>query len=516
MPRSCRAASTAAGSCVAQLQRSRRRRRAAGRRRAGRGRPPRPAAAGADAARRPASRAVSDGSSASTVPVPTMIASASARRRCTSARAASPVIHWLVPSAAAHPPVEARAHFKVTYGRPRRRRVSQSRELARPRPRAPRSSTSTPAARRTRRRRRRAGWGRRRRARPGRRPAVDQRLGQGPVRPVWLQGSRVTTAVPPRAALAGLGQRVDLGVRGAGAAVPAGADDGARRRPASTQPTRGLGPRTGPRMGELAAASPHRLTSARCGPSSRACRLQGVPPIRSCSCAGSGGIGAATHGDDLVRRPRRRVEDADAGRRRCACCLPSGLSPSVLEFHQVNRPLAAVGSRTVTAGSELHRPRSTHCPTSMRGRPWPLVKRPLRVRCQHPTGGAGPRAPPVGCRSWPAHHNLQTCRGSRGVSPGSGELVMIHIEGGRDGPVTWSDGRAGEPAVGRWSVTPAAAVPPSDAAPRAPLDTSSGTSLDALPDPSLDALRDAPLDGARRPLPRDRRPAAPTTCPRRR
>ncbi|GAB3674957.1 hypothetical protein GCM10028814_04480 [Angustibacter aerolatus] len=39
--------------------------------------------------------------------------------------------------------------------------------------------------------------------------------------------------------------------------------------------------------------------------------------------------------------------------------LPSGLSPSVLEFHQVNRPLAAVGSRTVTAGSELHRPRST-------------------------------------------------------------------------------------------------------------------------------------------------------------
>src|SRR3954468_10777054 len=42
-----------------------------------------------------------------------------------------------------------------------------------------------------------------------------------------------------------------------------------------------------------------------------------------------------------------------------ACCLPSGLSPSVLEFHQVNRPLAADGSRTFTAGSEFHRPRST-------------------------------------------------------------------------------------------------------------------------------------------------------------
>jgi len=37
--------------------------------------------------------------------------------------------------------------------------------------------------------------------------------------------------------------------------------------------------------------------------------------------------------------------------------LPSGLSPSVQEFHLVNRPMASAGSRTVTAGSELHRPR---------------------------------------------------------------------------------------------------------------------------------------------------------------
>src|SRR5690242_7292497 len=42
-----------------------------------------------------------------------------------------------------------------------------------------------------------------------------------------------------------------------------------------------------------------------------------------------------------------------------ACCLPSGLSPSVPEFHRVSRPLAADGSRTFTAGSEFHRPRST-------------------------------------------------------------------------------------------------------------------------------------------------------------
>src|SRR6476659_8874739 len=42
-----------------------------------------------------------------------------------------------------------------------------------------------------------------------------------------------------------------------------------------------------------------------------------------------------------------------------ACCLPSGLSPSVPEFHRVNRPLDADGSRTFTAGSAFHRPRST-------------------------------------------------------------------------------------------------------------------------------------------------------------
>jgi hypothetical protein len=39
--------------------------------------------------------------------------------------------------------------------------------------------------------------------------------------------------------------------------------------------------------------------------------------------------------------------------------LPSGLSPSVVEFHHINPPLEAEGSRTVTAGSDLHRPRYT-------------------------------------------------------------------------------------------------------------------------------------------------------------
>src|ERR1017187_5913331 len=57
-----------------------------------------------------------------------------------------------------------------------------------------------------------------------------------------------------------------------------------------------------------------------------------------------------------------RTRFARPGHRPRACCLPSGLSPSVPEFHQVSRPLAADGSRTFTAGSEFHRPRSTLTP----------------------------------------------------------------------------------------------------------------------------------------------------------
>ena len=66
------------------------------------------------------------------------------------------------------------------------------------------------------------------------------------------------------------------------------------------------------------------------------------------------------------RRPGQAIDESDttpppAGHAAAlrTCYLPSGLSPSVLEFHQINRPLAAAGSRTITAGSELHRPRST-------------------------------------------------------------------------------------------------------------------------------------------------------------
>ena len=65
------------------------------------------------AARRRA-RTVSSGSSARTVPAPTRTASLSARRRWASARAASPVIHWLVPSGAAVRPSRVAASLSTT------------------------------------------------------------------------------------------------------------------------------------------------------------------------------------------------------------------------------------------------------------------------------------------------------------------------------------------------------------------------------------------------------------------
>ena len=84
----------------------------------------------------------------------------------------------------------------------------------------------------------------------------------------------------------------------------------------------------------------------------------------------------------LLGRTPGTVHHGRAGGRRDlrydrrTCCLPSGLSPSVQELHLVNRPLAAVGSRTVTAGSEFHRPRSTCCSMPQ-------------------LGAVGPRRPPV-------------------------------------------------------------------------------------------------------------------------
>ena len=56
------------------------------------------------------------------------------------------------------------------------------------------------------------------------------------------------------------------------------------------------------------------------------------------------------------QRPRHRR--TTTGQMAGCTRLSSGLSPSASEFHRVNRPLGAAGSRAFTAGSELHRPRS--------------------------------------------------------------------------------------------------------------------------------------------------------------
>ena len=74
-----------------------------------------------------ASRTVNCGSSASTVPMPTIMVSTRARRACTSARDCGEVIHRLVPSAAATRPSIVIPTFQLTNGRCRRVAVSQTR-----------------------------------------------------------------------------------------------------------------------------------------------------------------------------------------------------------------------------------------------------------------------------------------------------------------------------------------------------------------------------------------------------
>ena len=91
----------------------------------------------------PVGRALSSGSSIETVPVPTMIASTSARTRCACSRASSPVIQKLVPSTAAVRPSSVEAHFAITYGRCRAMATSQRRLSARA-PSCGTNSTSTP------------------------------------------------------------------------------------------------------------------------------------------------------------------------------------------------------------------------------------------------------------------------------------------------------------------------------------------------------------------------------------
>src|SRR6478735_6099643 len=101
-------------------------------------------------------------------------------------------------------------------------------------------------------------------------------------------------------------------------------------------------------------------------------------------------LGSLCFSDELRgRAPRAGRGSTDLRHFRRTCCLPSGLSPSVQELHLVNRPLAAVGSRTVTAGSEFHRPRST-C-TAVCRTPPPIVPR-VGLCVPSPVGPSRPPA----------------------------------------------------------------------------------------------------------------------------
>lgn len=202
-------------------------------------------------------RAVRAGSSASTVPVPATMASARARRAWTSARATGPVIHWLVPSDAAARPSRLCAHFTVTCGRPRRCTVSQESRSAVASAADTPDSTSTPAARR--RSAPPEEWS------PGsptayttrETPAAMRASAHGPVRPVWLHGSRVTTAVAPWAAP---GVSCDSASTSACGVPAPRCHPSARTSPSresSTAPTCGLTPR-GPRA---ASSSARRIAS---------------------------------------------------------------------------------------------------------------------------------------------------------------------------------------------------------------------------------------------------------------
>ena len=176
----------------------------------------------------PGSRQVSSGSSASAVPMPIMIASLWARRRCTRSRTASPVIATgLRPAAPALPSAET-ASLSMTWGRPSRMRrmwpAWSRRASSAPRP----TSTAMPAARS--------------RAWPGagdlrigvfqrRDDAGDARRddGVGAGRRLAVMRAGLERHVKRRAARgrAGAAQRLDLRMRPAAGLRPAAADDDA-------------------------------------------------------------------------------------------------------------------------------------------------------------------------------------------------------------------------------------------------------------------------------------------------
>ena len=93
----------------------------------------------------------------------------------------------------------------------------------------------------SRRRRPPAGSGPVRRTRPARRRPRSSASEHGPVRPVWLHGSSVTYAVPPRARAPGHPQRARPRRAGRPAYAWKPSPTGCPSRPVITQPTTGFG-----------------------------------------------------------------------------------------------------------------------------------------------------------------------------------------------------------------------------------------------------------------------------------
>ena len=151
------------------------------------------------------------------------------------------MIQRLVPSAAAERPSRVAAYFHVTNGRPAACRCSQASSgpaatssLSKP------VTTSTPAARSRSTPPPAFAVGSAQPMTTLLIPASIRAWAQGPVRPVWLQGSSVTTAVPPRpAACLRERARPRRGRRqGAGSRPP---PRGHRSASSRTAPTGGLG-----------------------------------------------------------------------------------------------------------------------------------------------------------------------------------------------------------------------------------------------------------------------------------
>ncbi len=150
-----------------------------------------------------------------------------------------------------------------------------------------------------------------------------------------------------------LRQRIHLGVRGAGPAVPALRDDGA---------VGGEEHRT-----DLRIAAGHRSESSELERTPHRCDFvladaHPVPP--------SGTPGWLTQRLSSKAQPSR------------SCCLPSGLTISRLHHRRCRSSTGSTarmsGSRTITAGSDSHRPRSTYysgsiLPTGRRRPAFPSV-----------------------------------------------------------------------------------------------------------------------------------------------